>query len=100
MDCPQATAANLFNDGVFRGKGIDVEPWRALVQQFFGENTEAAMAIMACESGGNPNAVNPASRASGLFQFLPSTWKRVTGEEWPGAVFDGPTNIAAAAVLS
>jgi resuscitation-promoting factor RpfC len=30
--------------------------------------------VIAHESGGNPRAVNPASGAGGLFQFLPSTW--------------------------
>ena len=30
--------------------------------------------IIADESGGNPTAVNPASGAGGLYQFLPSTW--------------------------
>ena len=30
--------------------------------------------IIARESGGNPGAVNPASGAGGLYQFLPSTW--------------------------
>jgi hypothetical protein len=30
--------------------------------------------VIARESGGNPQAVNPSSGAGGLFQFLPSTW--------------------------
>jgi nucleoid-associated protein YgaU len=30
--------------------------------------------IIACESGGNATAQNPASTASGLFQFLDSSW--------------------------
>lgn len=30
--------------------------------------------IIRCESGGNPHAQNPSSTASGLFQFLDSTW--------------------------
>jgi len=33
-----------------------------------------AIRIAKCESGYNPNAVNRSSGASGLFQFLPSTW--------------------------
>jgi hypothetical protein len=35
--------------------------------------------IIECESGGNPNAENPSSTASGLFQFLNSTWRSVGG---------------------
>jgi nucleoid-associated protein YgaU len=30
--------------------------------------------VIARESGGNPQAVNPSSGAGGLYQFLPSTW--------------------------
>lgn len=30
--------------------------------------------IIACESGGNPTAQNPSSTASGLFQFLDTSW--------------------------
>ncbi len=33
-----------------------------------------AWQIAWCESKYDPNAVNPASNAQGLFQFLPSTW--------------------------
>lgn len=31
--------------------------------------------VAARESSGNPNAVNPTSGATGLYQFLPSTWQ-------------------------
>lgn len=30
--------------------------------------------IISCESGGNPSAQNPSSTASGLFQFLDTSW--------------------------
>lgn len=30
--------------------------------------------IIACESGGDPSAQNPVSSASGLYQFIDSTW--------------------------
>lgn len=82
------------------GMGSNVEQWRPIVEQYFGDNTNAALRVMACESGGNPNAKNPRSSASGLFQFLASTWTSTTGETYPGNVFDGPSNIAAAAKLS
>jgi hypothetical protein len=85
---------------VFRGMGADVERWRTLVAVYFEANTDAALRVMACESGGNPEAKNPSSSASGLFQFLASTWEKVTGEDYPGNVFDGGSNIAAAAELS
>jgi len=87
-------------DPTFRGMGSDVEQWRPLVAVYFGANTDAALRVMACESGGNESAKNPRSSASGLFQFLASTWEKVTGEDYPGNVFDGESNIAAAAELS
>lgn len=53
----------------------EVEQWRPLVQQFFpSSRVEEALAIIDCESNGDPEAVNPYSGAAGLFQFLPSTW--------------------------
>lgn len=30
--------------------------------------------VMLCESGGDPNAVNPVTGDSGLFQYNPGTW--------------------------
>ncbi len=53
---------------------------------------------MACESGGDPNALNPASGAAGLFQFIPGTWESASASAgWEGAdVFDPEANIAVA----
>jgi peptidoglycan hydrolase CwlO-like protein len=39
--------------------------------------------IVMCESGGNPNAVNPSSGAGGLYQILPSTWSMYGGQGSP-----------------
>lgn len=39
----------------------------------------ARRAIIRCESGGDPQAKNPRSTASGVFQFLDGTWTWVTG---------------------
>jgi hypothetical protein len=79
------------------GMGTNVEQWRPLVEAHFGANTDGALRVMDCESGGNPTAYNTSSGASGLFQFLGSTWRRVGGE---GDVFDPAENIARAATLS
>jgi hypothetical protein len=63
------------------------------------------MRIMDCESGGNPLAKNPGSSASGLFQFLNSTFARwgpraaaYYGFDHPG-VFYGFDNVSAAVLL-
>ena len=39
-------------------------------------------AVIPCESGGNPHAVNSIG-AGGLFQFLPSTWHMLGGRGLP-----------------
>lgn len=80
-----------------------VEQWRSLVQQFFPSNrVEEALRIIGCESNGDPNAVNPYSGASGLFQFLPSTWATTAPSAgYPGAsALDPEANTASAAWLA
>jgi hypothetical protein len=76
-----------------------VEQWRWLVAQHFKpEDVETALAIMACESGGNPTAENPTSTATGLFQHLRGWW---SGEWGLDAFdpFDPAQSVAAAAAL-
>ena len=41
----------------------------------YGQSPSAMIAVARCESSLNPRAVNRSSGASGLFQFLPSTWR-------------------------
>lgn len=49
--------------------GYTVEQWRPLVARYpWDVNT--ALAIIRCESGGDPNARNPTSSATGLLQIL------------------------------
>jgi hypothetical protein len=59
----------------YRGMGASVEQWRPLVALHFpSDQVDHALEIMACESGGNPDAKNPRSTARGLFQILASLW--------------------------
>jgi len=44
------------------------------IQAVFGPYAGAALAVARCESGYNPSAYNASSGASGVFQFLYSTW--------------------------
>ncbi|MGH7775639.1 MAG: transglycosylase SLT domain-containing protein [Candidatus Dormibacterales bacterium] len=56
-----------------------------------------ALKVAFCESGYNPNAVNPYSGTEGLFQFMPSTW---AGTPWGrDSPFDAHDNALAAAWL-
>jgi Transglycosylase-like domain len=60
----------------------------------FGPNGNAALNVARCESGLNPNAYNRSSGASGLFQFLASTW---AGTSYAGqSPFNASANIHAA----
>ncbi|HLU31549.1 MAG TPA: transglycosylase SLT domain-containing protein [Acidimicrobiia bacterium] len=80
-----------------------VERWRSVVASHFpASRVDAALAVIQCESNGDPNAYNPYSGASGLFQFLPATWATVSESAgFAGAsVFDGAANIGTAAWLS
>ena len=52
-----------------------------------------------CESRWNPNAYNRWSGASGLFQFLPSTWASTPQGRAGLSPFDPYANAAAAAWL-
>jgi len=79
-----------------------VERWRPIVDMYFPEDRiDWALRIMECESHGDPDAKNPTSTASGLFQHLGSLWEERTvaaGRE--GAdIFDPFANIAVAAWL-
>jgi regulator of protease activity HflC (stomatin/prohibitin superfamily) len=56
-----------------------------------------AINVAYCESRYHPNSVNSESGASGLFQFMPSTWG---GTPWAGqSPFDPVANAQAAAWL-
>jgi peptidoglycan hydrolase CwlO-like protein len=82
--------------------GSGVEPWRPLVARYFPEHlVEEALAVMRCESLGNPVVVNPYSGASGLFQQMPFYWpSRAEAAGWSGAsIFDPEANIAVSAWL-
>ncbi|MEX1093484.1 MAG: transglycosylase SLT domain-containing protein [Acidimicrobiia bacterium] len=81
----------------------EVEQWRGLVAQHFPSNrVDEALHIMWCESRGDPEAYNPYSGASGLFQFIPSTWASASvSAGYSGAsAFDPAANTASAAWLA
>ena len=83
-------ADNQFVMGI---QPLAVKPWAlagAAAQSW-------ALKVAKCESNYNPYAVNRSSGASGLFQFLPSTW---AGSPYHAqSVFDPSANAHAAAWL-
>lgn len=80
-----------------------VERWRPTVATYFpAARVDGALAVIRCESNGDPEAYNPYSGASGLFQFLPGTWATVSVRAgFAGAsAFDAEANIGTAAWMS
>jgi len=80
----------------------EVERWRPVVDMYFPEDrVDWALRIMECESRGLPDAKNPNSSASGLFQHLARLWpERAAAAGFADAdVFDPFANIAVAAWL-
>jgi septal ring factor EnvC (AmiA/AmiB activator) len=76
-----------------------IEQWRSIVQQFFPSGrVDEALRIIQCESLGDADAYNPYSGASGLFQFLPSTWATTAPKAGfsGSSVFDPVANIGTA----
>ncbi len=61
----------------------------------YGQPRADMLRVAQCESVLDPNAVNPASGVSGLFQFLPSTW--ATTPYADEDIFDPEANAYAAA---
>ncbi len=71
----------------------------SIIQSVFGSYSDDAIAVARCESGLNPNAVNPTSiggsHATGLFQILyPSTWN--TTAQAGNSPYDATANARAA----
>jgi uncharacterized protein YraI len=61
----------------------------------YGQPREDMLRVATCESNLVPTAVNPSSQASGLFQFLPSTWETTPYADQD--IFDPVANANAAA---
>lgn len=79
-----------------------VERWRSLVAAYFrSDEVHKALHVISCESNGKPDAKNPGSSASGLFQHLARYWdSRSADAGWVGAsIWDPEANVAVAAWL-
>lgn len=94
-DAPIAFHAVPTTDAILR--------WRSLIAAHFPpEHVDEALTVLACESGGDPNATNPTSSAAGLFQHLPRYWpSRSAAAGVAGAsIYDPEANVIVAAWLS
>lgn len=79
----------------------DCGGWRDLIAVHFPpEEVAHACRVMLCESGGNPGVANEqGSSASGLWQFLDSTWVSTTGLAPPASAYTPDQQTAGAATL-
>jgi hypothetical protein len=99
---PTTTTGNGGGGGTWEFPPL-VERWRSLVAAYFpGNRVDEALAIIECESLGDPDAYNPYAGASGLFQFLAATWASTSPKAgFSGASpFDPEANIGTAAWLA
>ncbi len=56
----------------YRGMGSNAEQWTDLVSHYFDAgDVDRVICLIAKESGGNPDALNPKTGASGLMQVMP-----------------------------
>jgi hypothetical protein len=85
------------------GIGDDTERWRPLVAKYFpADVVDDALWVMWCESRGDPEArAFPRSSATGLYQFIDSTWRTIAPRAGVADAdrTDPEANIAAAAWL-
>lgn len=80
----------------------DCAGWEVTVAAYFPtDQVGTACSVMMCETGGtgDPTVHNPRSTASGLWQFLDSTWESTTGTPAPAASYGANVQTAAAAKL-
>jgi len=71
------------------------EPPPGISQSYTSQASARVQCIIRVESEGNPRAVNARSGASGLGQFLSSTWKTTPQGRSGLSVFDASANTAA-----
>ena len=94
----QLAAAAGANPG-YEGKTYSKEEVEQLIVKYsdeFGINSETPKCIAFRESGYNQFSKNKRSTASGVFQYLTSTWKHTDEGKAGMSVFDADANVKAA----
>jgi hypothetical protein len=86
-------------DSAYTGKTYSKEEVQQLIKHYslqYGINPEVSLCIAKLESGFNQFSKNKSSTASGVFQYLSSTWKSTDESKLGLSVFDADANIRAA----
>jgi soluble lytic murein transglycosylase-like protein len=73
--------------------GVDVGALIDEAAGAWGLHAGTMRRIAFCESRFFPGAVNPRSGASGVYQFLPSTWRQTPQGRAGASVFDPVANV-------
>lgn len=100
----QAPVAEIRHVGTFRAPppaGGDIEAIIRAAAAQWGADPVQLLRVAYCESHYNPSAYNPSSGASGLFQFLATTWaaNSVRAGYAGASVFDPVANANTAAYM-
>ncbi len=83
----------------YKGKTFSKEEVQELIVQYsseYGINPETPLCIARLESGYNQFSKNKRSTASGVFQYLSSTWRHTDEGKAGHSVFDAEANVKAA----
>ena len=92
-------SSRVATNGVYNGRHYSKDEVIALIKAYaqqYGLSSETPLCIAKGESGFNQFAKNAASSASGVYQYLTSTWKATDEGKAGMNVFDAEANIKAA----
>jgi hypothetical protein len=89
------TSSAADTSGAAAAAGGDIVSIIYAAAAYYGQNGDDMLRVATCESGLDPNNVTPPYDASGLFQFLPSTWASTPYASQ--SIFDPVANAYAAA---
>jgi hypothetical protein len=94
--------SGIQNTGAYSGRHYSKEEVIQLIKDYsaqYGISPELPLRIAACESGYDQFSRNRNSTASGVFQFLNSTWANQPAGKRGVSVFDADANVQAAVWL-
>ncbi len=92
-------ASGLHNRAAYTGRDYSKEEVKALIVDksiLFGINPEVPLCVAYAESGFQQYAKNKVSTASGVMQYIKSTWANTLEGKEGRNVFDAEANITAA----
>jgi muramidase (phage lysozyme) len=96
------TLGTKTNPSVFSGRNYSKAEIQQLIKDYsaqYGILPDLPLRVAACESGYNQFSKNKSSTASGVYQWLSSSWSNQPAGKMGISVFDGDANIQAAVWL-